>query len=50
MAILATEDVNEGSFAGCRAPVAGKIEAGTVVAGVDQRAGIGPPPNGGAKA
>jgi hypothetical protein len=50
MAILATEEVNEGSVTGCRFPVAGKIEPGTVVPVVNQRGGIGPLPNGGAKA
>jgi hypothetical protein len=50
MAILAIEEINEGSVASCRSPVAEEIEPGSVVAGVDQRTGIGPPPNGGSKA
>jgi hypothetical protein len=50
MAILATDEINEGTVAGCRSPVAEKIEPGTVVPVVDQRGGISPPPNGGTKA
>jgi hypothetical protein len=50
MAILTTEEINEASVAGCRSPVEEKIEPGRVVPAVDQRGGIGPPPNGGAKA
>jgi hypothetical protein len=49
MAILATEEDNKGSVTGCRSPVAGKIEPGTVVPVVDQLGGIGPLSNGGPK-
>jgi hypothetical protein len=52
MALLATEGINEERTPNRRASLGEKLEPGTVVQVpvVDQRGGIGPPPNGGVKA